>query len=114
MAGLGEWISENVLGVDPAGDLPTAMIDPFSGVAAAPRTALPGPTTFNPTGAGTGGRTITEVYTVFPNGVKQLRSVTPGGVKLYSRDVTAAKRTRKIGRLVNRLFPTRRRKARKR
>ena len=122
MAGLAEWISENVLGVEsaPGGADPFQyQTDPFTGQALAPQAATSRGTGWTPTygqqrGATGRGRTLTEVYTVFPDGTKQLKSVTPGGVKLYSRDVTAAKRTRKIGRLVNRLFPTRRRKTRKR
>lgn len=67
-----------------------------------------------PAAGGVRGRRMTAVATVLPTGQIIPRSVTPGGVALYTRDLTAAKRVKRVGGRINRLFPrARRRKGKK-
>lgn len=55
------------------------------------------------------GRLMTYEVTHYPDGTYQLQRTTPGGVALYSRDLSAAKRVKRINSLTNRLFPRPRR-----
>lgn len=64
--------------------------------------------------AGPRGRTMTMRVRVLPGQAPQPISIVPGGVALYSRDLTAAKRTKRVQRDLNRIFPrTRRGKGKK-
>jgi len=56
------------------------------------------------------GRVMTLVVSQLPDGTVVPRSATPGGVALYSRDMAAAARVKRIGKKVSRLFPKRRSK----
>ena len=44
------------------------------------------------------GRAVTVEYTVFPDGTRVPKRVTPGGVALYKRDLSAAKRVQRVVR----------------
>ena len=50
--------------------------------------------------AGPRGRTMTAIATVYPDGSTVPRSITPGGVALYSRDLTAYNKVIKIARKI--------------
>ena len=54
------------------------------------------------------GKTMTAIATVYPDGRIVPKKITTGGVALYRRDLTAAKRVKRVQKEVNRLFPARR------
>lgn len=60
--------------------------------------------------SGMKGRVMTLVVSQLPDGTVIPRSTTPGGVALYSRDMAAAARVKRIGKKVSKLFPKRRTK----
>ena len=47
------------------------------------------------------GKTITTTSTVYPDGTTVPKSITPGGVALYSRDLTAYNKVVKIARRIS-------------
>jgi len=59
----------------------------------------------------TRGRLVTAVGRVMPDGSITPVSQTPGGVALYSRDLLAAERVKRVSARINRIFPQRRRAA---
>ena len=62
-----------------------------------------------PSGArGPRGKVATLVVRQDPTGAVELISTTPGRPALYQRDVTAAKRLKRVGKKIARLFPKRR------
>lgn len=54
------------------------------------------------------GKVATLVVRQDPTGAVELLSTTPGRPALYQRDVTAAKRLKRVGKKIARLFPKRR------
>ncbi len=74
-----------------------------------PMTVFGGPTTVQAGAARRpGGRLMTAVARIYPDGTMEPISMTPGGVALYRRDLNACKRVRTVQKTVNRLFPVRR------
>ncbi len=59
------------------------------------------------------GKRMTMEVRVVPGQPPQPVKITPGGVALYSRDLTAAKRAKRVGSTINRLFPRPRRGGKK-
>jgi hypothetical protein len=59
-------------------------------------------------GRGPRGKVATLVVRQDPTGSVELLSTTPGRPALYQRDVTAAKRLKRVGKKIARLFPKRR------
>lgn len=60
------------------------------------------------------GRIFTVKERVFPNGQRQTISITPGGVALHSRDLTAYNKVVKIARRISPARRTRKGKVRRR
>jgi len=59
----------------------------------------------------TRGRLVTAVGRVMPDGTIIPVSQTPGGVALYTGDLQAAERVKRVSARINRIFPARRRAA---
>lgn len=85
-----------------------ALMAPNGAAVAAP--LVPGMPTLTPAGAARGprGKVATLVVRQDPTGQVELLSTTPGRPALYQRDVTAAKRLKRVGKKIARLFPKRR------
>lgn len=61
------------------------------------------------------GKNVTISAVLPPGGGAPIPTkIVPGGVAMYSRDLTAAKRAKRVGRTINRLFPRPRRAPAKR
>lgn len=54
------------------------------------------------------GRTMTSIATVYPDGTIVPKSMTPGGVAVFSRDITAARRVKRTLGKLKKLFPSKR------
>lgn len=87
--------------------LPTAPGMP-GGAVAAP--LIPGMPTLGaaPAARAARGKVATLVVRQSPTGQVELLSTTPGRPALYQRDMTAAKRLKRVGKKISRLFPKRR------
>jgi len=60
-----------------------------------------------PARAGGGGRLMTAIARIYPDGSMQPVSMTPGGVALYRRDLQAVKRVKHVAHTLARIFPRR-------
>ena len=83
---------------------PSPLAAAFGG-AGAPAAAAP---------AAPRGKRMTMEVRLIPGQPPQPIKVVPGGVALYSRDLTAAKRAKRVGGTINKLFPRSRRAPAKR
>lgn len=112
--GLYDRLDAVVGGILPGGVAPgTTSFELGQQVGAAPGAGITGALAGAAPAAGTRGRTMTAVATVLPSGQIVPRTVTPGGVALYSRDFTAAKRVKRVGSKINKLHPRPRRSKKK-
>lgn len=100
--GVYDWVDANIFGGQLPWGAPTE--------AQQQQLAMPGLQAQQPLAAAAPrGRIVTLKARLLPGQAPQPISITPGGVALYSRDITAANRLKRVQKKINRLFPRPRR-----